>query len=212
MMYNMVRERRPDTLSLAPLPAPPSTCSAARPSLYLIMLLCVCTQQARYMYTHFLYLITYVHIACCSTLHRPADAVWVTGLVANAIGSVGLYSTAGLLIPLSLLAALYSTLLVFNLIFSRCSITRCSTLHPKTQNTYTLCKLLAAWAGMYTGRVLRAFTFDSDGRVLGVYSACGSVLLYRRRHIRSGSYAMVQNVKMYTAHMHERYEQDTMCS
>lgn len=47
------------------------------------------------------------------------NVVWVGGLVVYGIGTGGLYSVAGLWIPLTLLTCLFITLLVFNLYFSR---------------------------------------------------------------------------------------------
>ena len=45
--------------------------------------------------------------------------VWCAGMVIYGIGSGGTYSVAGLLIPLSLLSALFVTLLVFNLFIAK---------------------------------------------------------------------------------------------
>ena len=47
------------------------------------------------------------------------NVLWIGGLVLYGIASGGLYSLAGLWIPLSLLSCLFLTLLAFNLFFAR---------------------------------------------------------------------------------------------
>jgi len=49
----------------------------------------------------------------------PANWVWIVALVVYGIGTGALYSVAGLFISLSLLSALFATLLIFNLWFAR---------------------------------------------------------------------------------------------
>eukprot|EP00966_Prymnesium_polylepis_P169420 3917274-Prymnesium_polylepis.2 len=49
----------------------------------------------------------------------PKFWVWMIGMILYGVGSGGLYAIAGLWIPLTLLTALYITLLVFNPFFSR---------------------------------------------------------------------------------------------
>jgi len=55
----------------------------------------------------------------CGKEIRGQDFIWCAGMIFYGIGSGGTCSIAGLLIPLSLLSAIFVTLLVFNLGFAR---------------------------------------------------------------------------------------------